>query len=173
MAANHLPLALRAHVASAAAALLLVPWQLWPGIRSRVPRLHRWTGRAYVVAATAGGLTGLAAAFSTDNGPVAGAGFAVLGALWTGTTLAAYRAARRRDLVAHRRWAVRSFALAFAAVTLRLYLPLAAVAGFSFAEAYPLVAWLCWVPNLVIAERALRRSSPRPQAQPQAAAVTV
>ena len=64
-------------------------------------------------------------------------------------------------------------ALAFAAVTLRLYLPLAAVAGFSFAEAYPLVAWLCWLPNLVIAERALRRSAPRPQAQPQAAAVTV
>jgi hypothetical protein len=39
-----------------------------------------------------------------------------------------------------------------AAVTLRLYLPLAALGGIPFEEAYPAIAWLCWVPNLVAAE---------------------
>ena len=40
----------------------------------------------------------------------------------------------------------------FAAVTLRLYLPLGFLSGLRFENFYPAVAWLCWVPNLVVAE---------------------
>jgi uncharacterized membrane protein len=157
IAANDLLLAVRIHIATASAALVLLAWQLWPGMRSRRPRLHRWTGRAYVVAAVAGGASGVAAAVGTSSGPVAAAGFACLGVLWTGSTAAAYLAARRRAFASHQRWAIRSFALAFAAVTLRLYLPVAALAGIEFHTAYVAIAWLSWVPNLLLAERALRR----------------
>ena len=52
---------------------------------------------------------------------------------------------------------VRSFALTFAAVTLRLYLGVSGASGVPFAVAYPLIAWACWVPNLVVAELWLRR----------------
>lgn len=151
VAANGLPLALKVHVATAGVALLLLPWQLWPALRRRV-RWHRWLGRGYAVAAVAGGVSGTAAAVGTQAGPVAGTGFGVLGVLWTVSTVAAVLAARGGDPVAHRRWAVRSFALAFAAVTLRLELPLAAIAGVGLDVAYPAVAWWCWVPNLVVAE---------------------
>ncbi len=157
IAGNGLPLALRVHITTAGAALLLVPWQLWPGLRRRWPALHRRLGKVYAAAALAGGLSGLAAAFATQFGPVAGAGFAALGMAWTGTTLAALQAALRGDLTTHRRWALRSFASAFAAVTLRLELPLAAALGLSFETAYPVVAWVCWVPNLAVAEWWLRR----------------
>jgi hypothetical protein len=37
-------------------------------------------------------------------------------------------------------------------VTLRLYLPLSGAIGIPFDDAYPAIAWLCWVPNLVVAE---------------------
>ncbi len=37
-------------------------------------------------------------------------------------------------------------------VTLRLYLPLASLAGADFVMAYRLASWGCWVPNLIIAE---------------------
>ena len=48
---------------------------------------------------------------------------------------------------------IRNFALTFAAVTLRAYLGLSqAVFGLSFEAFYPVVAWLCWVPNLIVAE---------------------
>jgi hypothetical protein len=47
---------------------------------------------------------------------------------------------------------VRNFSLALAAVTLRLYIPAFVIAGADFAIAYPVIAWLCWVPNLFIAE---------------------
>jgi uncharacterized membrane protein len=166
IAANGFPLALRLHITTAGVALLLVPWQLWPTLRRRSPALHRRLGKAYAFAALAGGVSGLAAAFTTQHGPVAAAGFAALGLAWTGTTLAALRAALRRDLVTHRRWALRSFSGAFAAVTLRLELPLAAAVGISFETAYPLVAWLCWVPNLLAVQWWLARrpvdAAPRP-----------
>ncbi len=160
IAANGLPLAVKAHIATASVALLLSPWQLWPGLRRRRPGLHRWIGRGYVVSALAGGLTGVAAATATTYGAVAGAGFAVLGVLWVASTWQGLTAARARDLMRHRQWMVRSFALAFAAVTLRFYLPLAAVLGIDFAVAYPVVAWLSWVPNLLVAEVAVRRMTP-------------
>ena len=75
---------------------------------------------------------------------------------WLTTTTTAYLAARRRDFVSHRRWMIRSFSLTFAAVTLRLYLPLSAVPGLSFDLVYPLTAWAAWIPNLIVAEIWLR-----------------
>ena len=84
------------------------------------------------------------------HGPVAAGGLGVLGVVWVATTVAAFRAAMRGDFVTHRRWAIRSFALAFAAVTLRLYLPVSGLLGLSFDAAYPAIAWLCWVPNLLV-----------------------
>jgi hypothetical protein len=53
---------------------------------------------------------------------------------------------------------VRNFALTFAAVTLRLWLPASVASGMPFEVAYPVVAWLCWVPNLLAAELFLRRT---------------
>ncbi|MEQ1730362.1 MAG: DUF2306 domain-containing protein [Vicinamibacterales bacterium] len=47
---------------------------------------------------------------------------------------------------------IRSFALTYAAVTLRLYVPLSMAAGVPFDVAYPVIAWACWVPNLLVAE---------------------
>jgi hypothetical protein len=57
---------------------------------------------------------------------------------------------------------VRNFALTFAAVTLRLWLPVSTVSGVAFELAYPVIAWLCWVPNLVAAEFFLERSRAAP-----------
>lgn len=47
---------------------------------------------------------------------------------------------------------IRSYTLCLAAVTLRVYLPIAEAAGIPFESAYPAITWLCWVPNLVAAE---------------------
>ena len=47
---------------------------------------------------------------------------------------------------------VRSFAMTFGAVTLRLYLPIAPIMGYDFMAAYVAISWLAWVPNLMVAE---------------------
>src|SRR5258708_35055586 len=79
-------------------------------------------------------------------------GFGLLAVLWLFATAMAYRYIRARDQVSHRRWMIRSYALTFAAVTLRIYLPLSQVAGIPFDAAYQTISWLCWVPNLIVAE---------------------
>lgn len=47
---------------------------------------------------------------------------------------------------------IRSFALTFGAVTLRIYIPASQIAGIPFALAYSAISWLAWVPNLLVAE---------------------
>jgi Predicted membrane protein (DUF2306) len=46
----------------------------------------------------------------------------------------------------------RSYALTLAAVALRIYMPLSFALGIGFEDAYQVVSWLCWVPNLVFVE---------------------
>ncbi len=84
--------------------------------------------------------------------------FLSLGWLYTG--LHAYLAIRARVVASHRRWMVRNFSLAFGAVTLRLWLPASVASGIPFETAYPVIAWLCWVPNLLVAEWAFNKAPP-------------
>ncbi len=110
------------HAGAAATALLGGPSQFAPVVRRRWPRLHRWAGRAYVVGCMVGGASALVLAAGVSSGPVAGAGFAALGLQWMYATGQGWATARARRYADHRRWMIRSFALTFAAVTLRLYL---------------------------------------------------
>ena len=58
-----------------------------------------------------------------------------------------------RDFAAHERWMIRSFALTLAAVTLRIYLPIGVTLNNGeFTFPYTIIAWACWVPNLIVAE---------------------
>lgn len=160
---QHPPLAFYTHVFAASLALLIGPWQWLPDLRQRRPALHRWLGRLYLLGGVlAGGLSGLVLAFRAFGGPVAQTGFALLALVWLSTGWLAYRSVRRGDIATHRRWMLRNFALAFAAVTLRLYLPLGFMSGLPLAPAYAATAWLCWVPNLLWAEWRIRRAAPAP-----------
>ncbi len=153
------PIAFFAHVILAPVALALVPFQLWQGLRNRRPQVHRLMGRAYGIAVLISGASGLCLAVTTEAGPVAAFGFGVLAVLWFGTTITGIRLAMGGDHVAHRRWMIRSIALTLAAVTLRLQIPAGMMLDIPFDTAYPAIAWLCWVPNLIVAELVLRRSS--------------
>jgi uncharacterized membrane protein len=145
------------HVFASSVALLFGPFQFRTRLRAARPELHRWMGRIYLgVGVLAGGLAGLYMATLAFGGPAARLGFGCLALAWLYTGLRAYASIRARDVAAHRRWMVRNFALTFAAVMLRLYLPGTLASGISMEAAYPVIAWLCWVPNLAVAEWLLR-----------------
>ncbi len=156
------PHGLHVHIAASAIALALGPFQFLRSLRARVPRLHRWVGRLYVAACLFGGLAGGAIAMYSTAGPVAGAGFLALAIAWVHTTTLAFAAVLRRDFATHERWMVRSFALTFAAVTLRIYLPIGLeLHPDGFVLPYTIIAWLSWVPNLILAEVWLALRRPR------------
>lgn len=150
------PIAFFAHVILAPVALALVPFQLWQGLRDRRPLVHRLMGRAYGMAVVISGASGLWLAVTTEAGPVAAFGFGLLAVLWLGTTITGIRLAMSGDRIAHRRWMIRSIALTLAAVTLRIQIPVGMMLEIPFDTAYPVIAWLCWVPNLIAAELILR-----------------
>src|SRR5207247_10609055 len=110
------------HASLGGLALLLAPWQFVGWLRRKHPRVHRWAGRGYVGCALISGVAAYPVAFGTTAGPIASAGFALMATAWLGTTLVAWRAVRQRRYAAHRRWMIRSFALALSAVTLRIAL---------------------------------------------------
>jgi uncharacterized membrane protein len=154
------------HVGFAATALLLGPFQFLAGLRRRRPALHRLMGTIYVICCLGGGAAGLVLAFGALTGPISTGGFGLLALLWMFTTARAFLAAKARRFNVHERWMIRSFALTFAAVTLRLYLPFAFFSPWGYDATYRAISWLCWVPNLLVAEAIVsglrRRQSGRP-----------
>ncbi|MDP3495921.1 MAG: DUF2306 domain-containing protein [Hyphomonadaceae bacterium] len=168
------PWGLQTHVAASGVAMLLGAFQFLKPLRRKAPTLHRWMGRVYVLACVVGGLAGVSIALSSTAGPIAGWGFFMLGLLWVPFTLMALVSAMRRDFTSHEIWMIRSFALTFGAVTLRLQLPIAGALGEAglipsdFVWSYQYIAWLAWVPNLIVAELfiATIRKPRRPKVAP-------
>jgi uncharacterized membrane protein len=141
------------HIFAAMIALLLSPFQFSARLRQARPQIHRYLGRLYLgVGVLMGGLSGLYMAYFAYGGWVAKFGFASLALTWLYTGIRAYQAIRRGDVQQHKRWMIRNVALTFAAVSLRIYLPSSMIAAIPFELAYPAIAWLCWVPNLLMAE---------------------
>ena len=102
------------HVLLAAAVMFCGPLQLVPALRRRAPWFHRWNGRVYATVAIIVGLAGLlmmaedrSFVGASQNGSVA-----INGVLLLICASLAWRRARERDFVAHRRWALRLFVLA-------------------------------------------------------------
>jgi len=149
--------ALGVHVVGGVLALLIGPVQFVGRLRRRVVRVHRFMGATYVASATALGLSGLILAPTAYTGLVASAGFTVLDLAMLFTTWTAVRMIVARRYGDHRRWMIRSFSLIMAGVMLRVWTPLhgvlagAGIVDISFETAYAAIAWLCWVPNLLIA----------------------
>jgi hypothetical protein len=99
------------------------------------------------------------------SGIVSDVGFALLAAGVLFTSAMAFAAIKRRDVQTHREWMTRSFALILAAITLRIYLP-GLEAAFGDRDGYAIVAWACWVPNILVAEWLIRsrlRHRPEPR----------
>lgn len=145
------------HIAGGGIALLLSPVQLSARLRARVPRLHRMSGRVVLAGILVGGLGGLLIAPFNLAGPVGVAGFGILAVLWPTFAILGFLAIRRGDVVVHRRFMLRAFALTYAAVTLRLWLAVLVPLTGDFHSAYVIVPFLAWVPNLIVVELMLRR----------------
>ena len=115
-------------------------------------RVHRWIGTVYCVCIWISALTGGLLAIANEHGLGAKLGFGFLAIAWFTTTYFAYTTARRKDLINHRRWMIRSFALTLAVVSVRPMFLFGPPAGMDPANWYVLVTWICWVPNLMIGE---------------------
>ena len=160
--------AISQHIVGAMLALALGPFQFLSRLRNRYLNVHRWMGRLYLLGILVGGSSGLYLAAFSYGGMITHIAFGSLAVLWLATGLLAYRAIRAKRIEVHRHWMTLNFSLTLAGVMLRLWVPVMVTSGIPFESAYLVVSWLCWVPNLVVAEAVFRASLRR--ANPPAAA---
>ena len=141
------------HMDGGALALLTGPWQFWTGLRQRNLTVHRWTGRLYLLGVSVAivGAVGLSMTTTFQWGVVNG--IRALAIAWFVTTAMAYYTIRRRLIVLHKEWMIRSYVVTFAFVSFRFlqdYTPLSRVRPEGDRDTT--IAWACWVVPLAIAE---------------------
>ncbi|WP_158560365.1 DUF2306 domain-containing protein [Paenibacillus contaminans] len=150
-----------AHAVSSGIALAVGWVQFAKKMRRRNPGVHRVIGYVFAAAVAVGGSTGLYLACYANGGLFAQTGFTALSVLWLYTLYLSLKSiVGARNTEEHGRWMTRCYALTCAAIALRIYTPLAAVLfGVTDTnDSFVVIAWLCWVPNLVIAEFFINRN---------------
>ena len=147
------------HITTSIVALVIGPFTLSTKFRGKNINRHRIVGRIYMVGILLGGVSGLYLSFYATGGLVAKLGFGLLSILWLASAYQALHRVKNKKIKEHRKWMIRNYALTFAAVTLRIWLPLFIVLfGIEqFELIYAVIAWLAWVPNLIIAELFIRQ----------------
>ncbi len=156
----HWEVAFWIHVFTSMLPLLAGLTQFAPSILKKWPAIHRSMGRVYVI--TVCFITGPASlimACYANGGITSRLAFGTLALLWLGTTAMGWRTVLQRKWTEHREWMMRSYALTLSAITLRAwkYLIIYAFEPPPM-DVYRVVAWLGFVPNLLIAEWLIRRS---------------
>ena len=104
------------HTLCGVIALVAGPLQFSSRFRQRHLKFHRLLGRIYVVSVFIGAFTGIALAAGRPGLP----GTSMQAAAWMVCTTAAFITARNRQIVQHRQWMVRSYAVTFTFVSSRV-----------------------------------------------------
>lgn len=133
-------------------------------------RMHKMLGKIYVFGALFFAAPGAyIMTLFIDRGTWVTLSFFVQNTLWVAFTLLAWLYIKKGNVSGHVNMMRRSYALAFAAVTLRFYIFLFTVFGngVGFQNNYIIIAFASWLPNLLLAEW-LNRSSKQPEVSPVA-----
>jgi Predicted membrane protein (DUF2306) len=146
------------HVFSSIFLLMAGFTQFHNPFQGRMRTVHRWIGKMYVlVLLLFSAPAGLVMSLYANGGLLSQSAFTLLSVLWIYTTLRAYVSIRQRKFIEHSDWMLRSFALTLSALTLRAWKYVLVLLFHPHpVDAYQLVAWLGWVPNLLIAEWLIR-----------------
>jgi uncharacterized membrane protein len=144
------------HVAGGVIALTAGVVQLWLGLTNRVAALHRALGKLYVGVIAVGSVAGFYLALTIHGNVPYGAGLFFLCVAWVITTAMAVLAIRRRDLLQHREWMMRSYAVTFAFVTFRIGVDVLTSRGLAPSDAQAVMAWACWAVPLLLLEPLLQ-----------------
>ncbi|PJJ79111.1 DUF2306 domain-containing protein [Mucilaginibacter auburnensis] len=117
--------------------------------------LHKLLGKVYVISVLFISAPGAyVMTLFINRGSWVSLSFFVQNTLWVVFTTAAWLYIKKGDVNSHVKMMRRSYTLAFAAVTLRLYIFLFTVFGdgVGFENNYIIIAFASWIPNLLLVE---------------------
>jgi hypothetical protein len=142
------------HVISGMLVILVGPFQFLKSLRTKFLNWHKLGGKIYAYSILLlAAPTGLIMAFYAEGGLWSTVAFSIMSILWFVTTLMAVIKIKQRKIEEHKMWMMRSYALSFAAVTLRLLVPLFSLFILDNEDLITVsTAWLSWMLNLLVAE---------------------
>jgi uncharacterized membrane protein YozB (DUF420 family) len=149
------------HVCSSIFVLLAGFSQFNSTLLKKYPKLHQRMGKWYVftilfLSAPSGFFIGVFA----NGGLFSKISFITLAVLWFYFTLKGFITIKKKDLQAHKIFMYRSFALSFSAITLRFWkVIIVNLFHPPPMDVYQIIAWLGWIPNLLIIEYYLYNQS--------------
>ena len=151
---DHYRLAFYLHIFTSSFVLLIGAIQFSGFIMRRLKMLHKWAGRFYVfILLFVSAPSGLVMGYYANGGISVQVSFFLLTPLWMIFTGLAWYYARKRQVLRHGDFMVRSYALTLSAITLRLYsIIFSKYIHIGSIETYIAISWLSWIPNLIIAE---------------------
>ena len=162
---NASPVPVVVHIVSAVGYGVLGAFQFSAGLRRRRPGWHRAAGRVLVVLGLAVALSALWLTLFFPRQPGTGA-LAYVFRLAFGSGMAAslvlgLTAIRRRDVVRHRAWMTRAYALALGAATQLFTLGIGPAVFGAGELTHDLSLGAAWIINLAVAEYVIRRPARR------------
>ena len=145
------------HRLGGAVYMILGVLQFMPRLRARRPALHRWSGRIFLALSVAAGLSGafmsLAFPYERSEGPPS----VVFGGIMVLCAVQAYLHIRRRDVVGHREWVTRCFAVGLGIGTIRVFaVVLLTTTQLTAREIIAPCFWVGWSVTLLGAEVLIR-----------------
>ena len=143
------------HVFSSPIVILSGLFQFNKSILRNRPKVHRTIGKIYVFTVIIiSGPSALVMALYANGGRITQTSFTILSILWIFFTYLAYRRIRVKNISAHVKWMMRSYALTLSAVSLRFFAYLFDLlnANLGPRETYIILAYSSWMVNLIIVE---------------------
>jgi hypothetical protein len=122
--------------------------------------IHRWSGRLYVfVVLFLGAPTGFYLSFFAKGSFWERVLFMFMAVCWFINTYYGLSTIRKKNVLAHKIWMVRSYAMAMTAVTFRIYHILFYLLDWDHLENYELSLWISVIGNMLFAEWIIYRQS--------------
>jgi len=151
---QHYQIAFYTHIFSSLPVLFFGAFLFSSNIQRKFPFLHRNIGKLYVVLVLLlAAPSGMVMAWYANGGIWAKIAFLLATPLWWWFTWQGLQTARNRQFSAHRKWMIRSYAMSFSAITLRVsQLILNEINLVDPAHHYVLVSWSSWLFNLAVVE---------------------
>ncbi len=148
------------HIAAGAICIGTALIQFSRYILKKTKAIHRWSGRLYVfVVLFLGAPTGLYMSFFAKGSFWERALFMFMAAFWFITTLYGLTTILKKNVLAHKIWMIRSYAMAMTAVTFRVYHIAFYLLGWDHLENYELSLWISVIGNMLAAEWIIYRKS--------------
>jgi uncharacterized membrane protein len=122
-------------------------------------QIHRNIGKLYVfVVLFLAAPSGLFIGYYANGGLISKIAFILLSLFWFFFTYKGFKHIKNKNILLHKQFMLRSFALTFSAITLRLWkVILVYLFHPSPMDVYQIISWLGWIPNILIIEYCIYR----------------